>query len=163
MKTIRRLACASLLSKRTLSAGMLSAGLLLAGSAFAQSAEECPSLPKDSGLSWTKLDGADFTFCKAIRDSDGAEMFAVTIAGESPFRPARGNRVEENSIDGHEGYWYRSELATAPTAQVRETLVELEDGRVAHITVRADSEAQLPELLHEVEGIRFQGTRLSSK
>src|SRR3546814_11121656 len=75
------------------------------------------------------------SFCKALRDS-GEEVFAVMISADSPFDPRRSNRDEETVIDGHETHWYRGEIASAPDAQVRETLIELDDGRVAHISLR---------------------------
>ncbi|MGH8032269.1 MAG: hypothetical protein ACREO8_07885 [Luteimonas sp.] len=153
MKTTRRLAFAT----------ALVAGMLTVGAAVAQSAGSCPSLPKDSGLSWKELARTDFTFCKALRDSDGGEAFAVTIAKKSPFKPKRTNREERTSIDGHQGYWYRSEVASAPTLQVRETLIELADGHVAHISVRATSPEQLSAVIQRAESIRFLTTQLSSK
>jgi len=137
--------------------------LLAAGAAQAQSAGECPLLPADSGLSWKAMAGEDFVFCKAIRDSDAAEVFAVTIAGDSPFEPRRSDRAEEAVIDGHEIRWYRGEIASAPDAQVRETLIELGDGRVAHISLRAASEAELAAVLEEAQALRFRsGPQLSS-
>lgn len=136
--------------------------LLVAGAAHAQSAGECPLLPGESGMTWKTLVGQDFVFCKAIRDSDSAEIFAVTIAKESPFEPRRVDRAEETTIDGHAGYWYRSEIASAPDAQVRETLVELDDGRVAHISLHAASEAELANVLKEAEALQFRGPQLTS-
>lgn len=136
------------------------AGALHSAPARAQSTtERCPLLPAGSGLSWTRLDGADFAFCKALRDSDGGEVFAVMLAAKSPFKPARSNRAEEYSIDGHQGYWYRSQIAATPAAQVREALIELGDGRVAHISVRAPAPELLPELMRQAEALRFQGAR----
>jgi hypothetical protein len=137
--------------------------LLWAGAASAQSDSACPTLPANSGLSWQKLDGSGFTFCKALRDSDGSQAFAVTIASESPFKPRRGDRVTETVIDGRETYWYRSEVAGAPDVLVRETLVELDRDRVAHISFRASGEQALAETMRMVEGIGFQGVQLSSK
>jgi len=136
--------------------------LLIAGAAQAQSAGECPSLPKDSGMTWKTLAGQDFVFCKAIRDSDATEVFAVTIASKSPFEPKRVDRAEKATIDGHDSYWYRGEIASQPDAQVRETLIELEDGRIAHISLHADSEASLANALKEAEALQFRGPQLSS-
>jgi hypothetical protein len=136
--------------------------LVLAGAAHAQSAGECPLLPTESGMGWKTLAGPDFVFCKAIRNSDSAEMFAVTIARSSPFEPRRVDRAEETTIDGHAGYWYRGEIASAPDAQVRETLVELDDGRVAHISLRANSKAELADVLKQAEALQFRGPQLSS-
>lgn len=136
--------------------------LLWVGMAHAQSPVDCPTLPADSGLAWDKLDSADFTFCKAIRGSDARQVFAVMIAEDSPFKPNRGNRAEESVIDGHEAHWYRSELAGNPDMLVRETLIELDRDHVAHISFRAANQEELAQAIRAVEGIRFQGTRLSS-
>ena len=135
--------------------------LLAAGAAQAQSAGECPLLPGDSGLSWKAVTGDDFVFCKALRDG-GEEVFAVMISKDSPFDPRRSNRAEEATIDGHEARWYRGEIASAPDAKVRETLIELEDGRVAHISLRAASEAELADALQQAQTLRFGGPQLTS-
>jgi hypothetical protein len=45
---------------------------------------------------------------------------------------------------------------------VRETLVELDQDRVAHISLQARSQEQLAELLTQVGAVRFQEKRLSS-
>ena len=153
MKTIRRPA----------SAAVLVAGMLMAATAAAQSSGACPSLPDNSGLGWKELQSPGLVFCKALRDSDGTEVFAVTIADKSPFKPNRSDRDERTSIDGHDGYWYRSEVASAPTMEVRETLIELSDGRVAHLTVRAASAEQLPSAVQQAESVRFATTQLSAK
>src|SRR5690606_33559013 len=107
--------------------------------AMAQTASRCPELPAACGLSWQVMDGPDFTFCKAMRDGDGSQAFAVMLRPESSFRPDRSLREQEMVIDGHEVRWYRSELALEPDAIVRETLLELGRDSTAHITLRASS------------------------
>lgn len=136
--------------------------LLLAGTAHAQTAATCPTLADDSGLRWEQLDGPDFTFCKAIRSSDGSQAFAVMLGSESPFRPNRSDRAEDVVIDGHVLRWYRSEVASDPNAIIRETLVELGRDRVAHITLQASSQEQKDEVMRQVEKLRFQAPLLSS-
>jgi hypothetical protein len=138
--------------------------LLSAGAVHAQSALECPQLPADSGLAWKVMAGDDFVFCKALRDADAGEAFAVTIAKDSPFEPKRVDRAEPAMIDGHEAWWYRGEIASAPNAQVRETLIDLGDGRVAHISLRAKTESELASVLKEAESLHFGagGPQLSS-
>ncbi|MEP6633961.1 MAG: hypothetical protein ABJA62_07095, partial [Luteimonas sp.] len=141
-------------------AGLLFASVALAGSA--QAAGRCPTLDANSGLSWKQLDGPDFTFCRAIRDSDGGEAFAITIGSESPFKPKRSDRAESSSVDGRDVSWYRGELANAPGALMRETLIDLGAGRVAHISLQAASQDQLTDSLKQVGALRFDETRLSS-
>ena len=135
--------------------------LLAAGTAQAQAASECPLLPGDAALSWSAMTGDDFVFCKALRDN-GDEVFAVMISNDSPFNPRRADRAEEAVIDGHEMHWYRAEIASAPDTEVREALIELDDGRVAHISLRASSEAELADALGQAQALRFRGPQLSS-
>lgn len=135
--------------------------LLLAGGAWAQATGDCPDMAADSGMAWERLDGPGFTFCKAIRSTDGSQAFAVMIGRDSPFRPRRSDRAEPALIDGQKLHWYRAELAADPDAIVRETLIELGRNHVAHITLRADSAEQKAATMRQVEALRFQGALLS--
>jgi len=135
--------------------------LLVAGSAYAQSTARCPALPANSGLSWERMDGSGYTFCKAIREADGHQVLAVMITRDAPFRPRRGNRVEEVWIDGAENWWYRSELSGSSGVEVRETLVELDRDHVAHISLRASNDEELTTSKSLAEALRFDDVRLS--
>lgn len=145
---------------------MGSAVLALAcGAAFAQSAHTastCPSLPQGSGLKWSLLEGPGFLFCKALRDTDGGEAFAVTLSRSSPFKPRRRDRAERADIAGGDGWWYRSEIAGNDGAIARETLVEVDAQRVAHISLRAASEDAKAQAMRQVQALRFEDARLSS-
>ena len=134
--------------------------VLAPGVAFAQSLASCPSLPADTGLRWEQLDGPGFVFCRALR-GDGSEAFAVTISDDSPFEPSRRNRAEPASIAGQQGHWYRSEIAGQDVI-ARETLVEVNGGSVAHISLRAADEAQKTQVMQQVQALRFEDARLSS-
>jgi len=134
--------------------------VLAPGAAFAQSPASCPSLPADTGLTWEQLDGPGFVFCRALR-GDGSEAFAVTISDSSPFEPNRRNRAEPTSIAGHQGHWYRSEIAGQDVI-ARETLVEMDGGRVAHISLRAADETQKAQAMQQAQALRFEDARLSS-
>lgn len=134
---------------------------LAAGAVHAQEATGCPKLPDDSVLAWEHRANAGTDFCRALR-ADGTEAFGVYIAPKAPFEPKRGNRVEQDTIDGHEIYWYRTEVAGRPNVETRETLVRLPDGRVAHIWLQAASAERLKEEIATARGMRFQTTRLSS-
>ena len=141
--------------------------LLAALASFGATAQtapgRCPSLPVDAGLQWETLEGPGFLFCRALRDADGSEAFAVTISGDSPFKPNRGDRAEFTSIAGQKDHWYRSEIAGDEDAMARETLLQLGSGDVAHISLRADDEAQLQNVMEQVSSIRFAADqRLSS-
>ncbi len=141
---------------------LASACLLLAGTVHAQSGTTCPALPADSGLAWEKLDGSGYTFCKAIRATDGGQVLAVMITAEAPFKPKRGDRVQEVMIDGHETWWYRGELATATGIEVRETILELGRDQVAHISLRAGSDQELSQAMTVAEALHFGDVRVSS-
>lgn len=134
-----------------------------ASAASAQSAPSaCPTLPADSGLRWESMDGPGFVFCRALRDTDQSEAFAVTISRDSPFRPSRGDRAEQASIAGQQGYWYRSQIASAPGTIAREALVEVDAQHVAHISFRAASQADMARNQQLVQALRFDDARLTS-
>lgn len=135
--------------------------LPLTGAAAAQDTGTCPYLAADTGLVWEHLGGENYDFCRALR-ADGTEVFGMNISKEATFRPAGGKRAERMMIDGREVTWYRSEIVGS-ALEARETLVEMPDGRVAHIWVQADSQEHLDEALHQTQALKFQPTRLSSK
>lgn len=135
------------------------AALLLVPFAFAQSTS-CPELPASTGLTWDRVDGAGFTFCKAIRDTDGQQAFAVMLRPDAQFRTRRSHREGDRVlIDGHEVFWYRGDVQNG---MVRETLIELDRNSTAHIVVRADSEPELSEAQRAAQGLRFRDARLGS-
>ncbi|MBW8810932.1 MAG: hypothetical protein JF591_19410 [Lysobacter sp.] len=55
------------------------------------------------------------------------------------------------------------ELAGKPDIQVRETLIEIGSGKVAHIWMQASSPDQLKEVIGQTEGLRFPTAQLSAK
>lgn len=135
--------------------------LLLAGwavQAQAQDTGACPQLPADAGLNWEHRGTGNSDFCRALR-SDGSEAFGLYIAAESPFEPKRSNREEEGRIDGRSVQWYRAEIAAKPDIEARETLLELNDGRVAHIWLQASSGEQLARAYQLTESLQFGRNR----
>lgn len=131
------------------------------GHAAAQSAPDaCPQLPASSGLTWEYKAAASTQFCRALR-ADGSEAFGLYIAKDSPFRPSRGNRAEQAGIDGRDMHWYRSELAGKPDVQARETLIELPDGRVAHLWIQAASQQELGDSIAQANALRFSEVRVA--
>lgn len=129
--------------------------------AAAPTAGACPRLPPETGLTWEYRNAGEADLCRALR-ADGSEAFGLFIARTSPFDPKAGNRAEEGMIDGREVRWYRTEIASRPNMRGRETLVELPDGRVAHIWLQAPSETALRESLNLAQSMQFGATRLSS-
>lgn len=128
----------------------------LSASVHAQSVDPCPALPADSGLTWEYRVTGGMQFCRALR-ADGTEAFGLFISAESPFKPSRSNRAEASQIDGRPVQWYRSEIAGNPEVRARETLLDLPDGRVAHVWIQARSDAELGDTLTQTRALRFGG------
>lgn len=132
--------------------------LLAASAAQAQDAPGCPQLPAGSALIWEHRHTNDTDFCRALR-IDGTEAFGMYIAKEPSFEPKRGNREESSIIDGRATQWYRAELVTKPDIEARETLLELADGRVAHIWLQAHSGEPLAKALRLAGQLDFSRDR----
>ncbi len=132
--------------------------LVMAAAAQAQNPAACPQLPADAELAWEHRGSGGADFCRALR-SDGSEAFGVYIAAESPFSPKRINREAEGVIDGREIYWYRAEIALKPDVTALETLIELKDGRVAHLWLQSSSDAQLQQVMGITRDLRFSPDR----
>ena len=139
---------------------VLAASMASAHAQESQDAGNCPQLPASSELTWEYKATGGSDFCRALR-ADGSEAFGLYISRKANFEPKRGNRAETGVIDGQSVYWYKGELATRPDVEVRETLVELPDGRVAHIWLQAQG-PELVRTLNQAQAIRFPATRLSS-
>lgn len=141
--------------------------LVLAGSAQAQEAPQaspsaavaCPKLPDNAGLTWAHKAIGPSDLCRAMRP-DGSEAFGLHIARDTPFKPKRGTREEKANIDGQPIWWHSSELATQPNLKMRETLLELSDGRVAHIWVQATTDEGLASTLDQANQLHFKPGQL---
>lgn len=133
----------------------------MAGGAQAQAIQACPQLPAESGLQWEQRGNDTFLICSAVR-ADGAEAFGLSLSADSAFQPRRSNREERGVVAGQDIRWYRAEVGTQPDLLVRETLVEIDSDRVAHIWVRTQSEGELAQGMGLVERLDFDAPRLSS-
>jgi len=129
-------------------------GLVMAGAAAAQDASVCPQLPADAGLTWDYRGSGDTQLCRALR-ADGSEAFGMVITAKPTFDPSRSDRAERSTVDGREIRWYRAELAQKPGVQARETVVELANGRSAHLWLQADSDAALQAGFQLLQALRF--------
>ncbi|WP_024889842.1 hypothetical protein [Luteimonas huabeiensis] len=130
--------------------------------ALAQAPGDCPTLPADAGLDWTRRASEAFLICRAV-DADGREAFGLYLAERSPFEPRRTAREERGTVAGQDVHWYRGEDAADPAKLVRETLVTLEDGRVMHVWLHARDRDQLQRNQQLVERLRFDGALLGRK
>lgn len=132
--------------------------LLAAGAAQAQDMAGCPQLPAGSDLVWEHRAAGDADFCRALR-ADGSEAFGLYISAEATFQPKRSNREEAGAVDGQKVHWYRAELVAQPNIEARETLLELDDGRVAHIWLQAAPGAALQGAFDMAGKLRFGAER----
>lgn len=139
------------MNKKALSLSFL---LLAASAAHAQDTLGCPQLPADTGLTWEHRATGAADFCRALR-VDGSEALGLYISAEASFEPKRDNREENDLIDGRPVQWYRAELVTKPDIQARETLIQLDDGRVAHLWLQARSGEQLDQAFQLTRQLRF--------
>lgn len=133
-------------------------GAFAAGAVSAQETAGCPQLPADSGLNWEHRATGPADFCRAL-DVDGNEAFGIYISANPAFEPKRVNREEAGRINGREVSWYKSELAGKPDVLARETLLELNDGRSAHIWLQANSGDQLQQMFQLTQGLDFSPPR----
>ena len=139
--------------KHTIQACLVLAGLGMAWTAAAQQAAACPQLPSDAGLTWDYRGGGDTDLCRALRP-DGSEAFGMVISPQPTFEPQRPDRAERGRIGGQDITWYRAELAQKPGVQARETVLELPNGRSAHVWLQADTSDTLAagfELLQKLQ------------
>lgn len=135
--------------------------LLAAGAVPAQSdPAPCPHLDASSGLAWEHRAGPGYDFCRAL-DAAGTQVLGVYMGTDSPFEPYDDLAAERGRIDGREVTWYSSELAGEPDAQVRETLLQLPDGREAHVWLRAENQQELAGKLELAQGLRFEPVLLT--
>ena len=137
-----------------LNACMVLAGLVPAFAAGAQQAPVCPQLPADAGLTWDYRSNGNADLCRALR-ADGSEAFGLVISPKPTFEPDRSDRAERSHVDGRDVYWYRAELAQKPGVQARETVIELADGRSAHLWLQADNADRLRADFELLQGLRF--------
>lgn len=121
----------------------------------ARAAGGCPGLPEGSGLRWEAREVPGMVFCKGIREADGQDLLSVSISEDSPFRRERELAQERGTIEGRKVRWYKGSDGFNTGLALRETALELDDGRVAHVVVRAPSEEAVPPLLEMAAGLRF--------
>ncbi|MGY0504472.1 hypothetical protein [Luteimonas sp. e5] len=128
--------------------------LCLPAVAGAQSAAQCPQLPRGSGLTWEVISHPGLLFCKAVDDA-GQQAFTVSISPSSPFRRSRSMRAERITINGQEVFWYRTEIATQPDLLARETSIDLSGGEVAYFNVQADTGEELQRAYEQISALDF--------
>lgn len=132
--------------------------LFAVASAQAQPGAGCPALPDDTALDWQQRGNEAFLICSAV-DAQGSEVFGLSLSADSAFQPRRADRQERGVVAGRDIRWYRAEVGAQPDVLVRETLVELDRDRVAHIWMRARSTDDLQRTMRLVERLDFSNIR----
>ena len=102
--------------------------------------DNCPPFPSALAgvLRWEVLRVPDMLLCRALLTDSGTEAFAMIIGRNSPFKPRRSDRAESVRLNGREVFWYSSKSAKEPNVQMREMLIQIDEDRVVHVTVRAN-------------------------
>jgi hypothetical protein len=134
--------------------------LCCAAGAFAQSVQSdvsCPTLPASvmDELQWVTLQTDSALLCRAVNKGNGNEALAVTLSRKSPFRPSRDLRAEQGQVAGKTLWWYRAEIAGRPDTLVRETLVQLDSGRVAHAFIMTKDAVTLNRYQQVIQALDF--------
>lgn len=136
---------------------VLSSLLFVAAHAAAQAPVECPSLPASSGLQWQQQAQSDFLVCRAAT-GDGREVLSLMLSQRDPNIPlSRSLRQEKGSFGGESMYWYQPDLGGQQPpgyAERRISVVKLDKGRYAQISLYPDSAQELGSLQQLAQGMR---------
>jgi hypothetical protein len=141
--------------------------VLYSSSAFAQSAPvdaDCPTLPAEaSSLHWASLRTDGALLCRALRNDNGREAFALTMSKKVAFKLDSKSREEQSEIEGHKIWWHRSEIAGQPKEVVRETLVKLSSDRIAHIYIRSEDATEVARYQRLVQSLQFATSNVAKR
>jgi hypothetical protein len=146
--------------------------LFCASGAFAQSAQPapadsaCPMLPVgnlESNLRWTSLRTDNALLCRALRNDNGSEAFALTMTKKVGFKLESDMREEKGNIQGQQVWWHRSEIAGRPTEVVRETLLKLSSDRVVHIYIRSGDASEVARYQQLVQTLQFAAPDIAKR
>lgn len=119
-----------------------------------EQAFRCPSSPPASKITLQQSVRGEQVYCQAIRE-DGSMPFSITLSKTAGFKPRRALRKEKGIINNEEVNWYGTEIAGGSQSEIRETLIELDDDRIAHIVVRVSSPEELEMIFEQIRELRF--------
>ncbi|WP_313401847.1 hypothetical protein [Stenotrophomonas sp.] len=146
---------------RIVSAAML---LALSSTALAQQAEQCPTLPADSGLHWDQQTQSDFIVCKAST-SDGRTVLNMMLTARDPDMAFnRSLRAEKGSFGGESMHWYKLDMGgrDLPGLESRRiTVVKLDKNRFAQIWIDAADTAELGNLQNLTQTLSLNSSALA--
>jgi len=145
----------------------ISAALLLAaccGSAFAQQAEQCPTLPAGSGLHWDEQAQSGFIVCKASTE-DGRTVLNMMLTQRDPDMAfSRALRAEKGSFAGESLNWYKLDMGgrDLPGLESRRiTVVKLDKNRYAQIWIDAADTTELGSLQNLTQTLNLNSSALA--
>jgi hypothetical protein len=131
--------------------------LLQASASAPQPVDRCPTLPADSGVSWTYQQGPDFGVCYAVDSATKKDAFGIYLGYAPSFDPELGKLIGGGTVGGHRVKWYKRDPSSDPSEFSREALVKLDSkGSLAHVWVTANSSQQLAQRLAVLKGLHFQ-------
>jgi hypothetical protein len=139
---------------------VLLALVLFAPSAFsAAKRDDCPILPKDSGVTWEQSDGPDFTVCYAMEPGRKSELFGLYTGMAASFDASKLSKAEVGSIAGHRVQWYKIPTSGGPAFK-REGLIQVRAKTgphyQAHVWILADDLRQSQRAAFVLDKIRFR-------
>ena len=120
--------------------------------------DSCPTLPENSGLTWTYQQGPDFGVCYAALQGSSSSVFGIYLGNYPSFHPERATALDKGNVGGKQVIWYRQDQTDDNSPFARQTLLMLDgqSGFVAHIWVTADTDKQLKDRLAILERITFK-------
>lgn len=140
--------------------------LLLAtcSTALAQQADQCPSLPADSGLHWEQQTQSDFIVCKALT-ADGRAVLNMMLTPRDPnLGLNRSLRAEKGSFAGEAMHWYKLDMGgrDLPGMESRRiTVVKLDKNRFAQMWIDAADTGELGNLQNLTQTLNLNPTALA--
>lgn len=140
--------------KQTTTATLLLLATLASADALAQQSPACPQLPASANMHWNARIADATAFCQALQ-ANGTQAFGLYISSERGFKPRRGDRLEQGSLDGQPVFWYRSEIAGDPNVESRETALELREDVWVHVWMQATSKEELDRTLQVASQLGF--------
>lgn len=130
--------------------------LLQAATSSPDPASQCPTLPPQSGLTWTYQEGPDFGVCYAIESVTRKDALGVYLGFAPSFRPDPYKPHIAGVVGGYPVQWYRRDPNSGASEFSRETLVNLDQGAIAHVWFTASSESELAKRLAILTKLQFK-------
>ncbi|MNN43122.1 hypothetical protein D3C81_1573430 [compost metagenome] len=145
---------------------IVSAALLLAacGTTWAQQADQCPTLPSDSGLHWEQQTQSAFIVCKATTGDGRAVLNLMLTTRDPDLLLNRALRAEKGTFAGESLHWYKLDMGgrDLPGLESRRiTTVKLDKNRFAQIWIDAADVGELGNLQNLTQTLNLSPSALA--